>query len=54
MSGRASSMGYGAALRMLFIVQHFLLVGAAVVLTVFEGFYDIGTIGRCGALAATR
>ena len=27
---------------------------AAVVLTVFEGFYDIGTIGRCGALAAMR
>ena len=26
----------------------------AIVLTVFEGFYDIGTIGRCGALAAAR
>jgi hypothetical protein len=26
----------------------------ALVLTVAEGFYDIGTIGRCGALAASR
>jgi hypothetical protein len=26
----------------------------AIALTVFEGFYDIGTIGRCGALAAVR
>jgi len=27
---------------------------AAIVATVFEGFYDLGTIGRCGALAASR
>jgi len=27
---------------------------AAIVATVFEGFYDIGTIGRCSALAASR
>jgi|GEM_PF-5092516 len=27
---------------------------AAIALTIFEGFYDIGTIGRCGAIAASR